>query len=137
VTQAKRLSDKRILRYWVEVRDLASGAVREFPLTAVRLVCLKSGEKNEPLPPDRELLRLQDDEETWEASDFDELRNRLRDKYPDAAFERTLHFVRDHEAEERRESALNELASIFAKAAVDLFVAEQSRVEAVRDATRS
>ena len=100
MTQPKRLSDKKILRYWVEVRDLAGRSVRKLPLTAVRLVCLKRGKKNEPLPPDRELLRLQDDEETWEASDLEELKIRLRDKYPDAAFVRTLHYVRDHKAEE-------------------------------------
>ncbi len=64
--------------------------MRKLPLTAVRLVCLKRGKKDEPLLPDREVLRLQDDEETWEASDFDELKIRLRGKYPDGAFERTL-----------------------------------------------
>jgi hypothetical protein len=122
VTQAKRVSDKQILRYWVEVRDLASGSVRKLPLSAVRLVCLKRGKKNEPLSPDRELLRVQDGKETWEAADLDELKIRLRDKYTDADFERTLHYVRDHEAEERRERALDELASIFAKVAVDGFV---------------
>jgi len=134
---AKGVSDKRILRYRVEVRDLATRSVRKLPLTAVRLVCLKRGKKNEPLPPDRELLRLQDDEETWEASDLDELKIRLRDKYPDAAFERTLHYARDHEAEERRERALNGLISILAKRVVDDLIAEESRVEAEPDATRS
>lgn len=128
MTQAKRLSDKQIFRYWVEVRDLASGSVRKLPLTAVRLVCLKRGKKNEPPLPDKELLRLQDDEETWEADTFDELRIRLRDKYPDAAFERTLHYVRDHEAEQRRERALDGLISILAKRIVDDLIAEESRV---------
>jgi hypothetical protein len=79
--------------------------------------------------PDRELLRLQDDAETWEASDFDELRTRLREKYPNAAFERTLHYVRDHEAEERRERGLNGLISILAKRAVDDLIAKESRVK--------
>ncbi len=50
---------------------------------------------------------------------------------------RTLHYERDHEAEERRESALNELISILAKSAVDEFVAEESRIEAEPDARRS
>lgn len=133
----KRLSDKRILRYWVEVRDLASRSVRKLPLTAVRLVCLKRGKKNEPPLPDREVLRLQDDKETWEAETFDELRTRLRERYPDAAFARTLHYVRDHEAEERRERALNGLISILAKRVVDDLIAEESRVEAEPDAMRS
>jgi hypothetical protein len=134
VKKGKRLSDKRIFRYWVEVRDLASGSVRKLPLSAVRLVCLKRGKKNEPRPPDRELLKLQDGEETWEVETFDELRTRLRDKYPDTAFERTLHYVHDQEAEERRERALNGLASILAKAAVDDLIAEESRVQAGPDA---
>ena len=130
----KRLSDKKILHYWVEVRELASGSVRKLPLSAVRLICLKRGKKNEPLLPDRELLRLQDGEETWEASDFDELKLQLRDKYPDVAFERTLHYVRDHEAEERRETALKGLISILAKSVVDDWIAEDSRVEGEPDA---
>lgn len=126
---AKRVSDKKILRYWVEVRDLTSGSVRKLPLTSWRVACLKRGKKNEPLLPDKELLRLQDGEETWEASDFDELRSRLRDKYPDVAFERTLHYVRDPEGEERRERALNGLISILAKRAVDDLMTETLRVE--------
>jgi hypothetical protein len=132
VTQAKRLSDKRILRYWVEVREVGSGSVRKLPLTAVRIVCLKRGRRSERPLPDREVLRLQDDEETWEASDLDKLKIRLRDKYPDAAFERTLHYLRDHEAEERRERALNGLISILAKRVVDGLIAEESRVEGDR-----
>jgi hypothetical protein len=127
VKQAKQLSDKQIFRYWVEVRELATGSVRKLPLTAVKVICLKRGKKNEPPVPDRELLQLKDGEERWEAETFDELRARLRDKYPDAAFERTLHTVRDHEAEERRERALNGLISLLAKAAVDNWFAEASR----------
>lgn len=53
---------------------------------------------------------------------------RLRDKYPDAAFKRTLHTMRDHEAEERRERALNGLISILAKRIVDDLIAEEPRV---------
>ncbi len=128
--QAKRLSDKQIFRYWVEARELATGSVRKLPLTAAKVICLKTGKKNEPLPPARELLQLQDGEEKWEVETFEELRTRLRDKYPDAAFERTLHYVRDHEAEERHERALSGLISLLAKAAVDDLIAEQSRAEA-------
>jgi hypothetical protein len=128
------LSDEEIFRYWVEVCDLASGSVRRLPLSAVRLVCLKIGKKNEPRPPDRDVLRLQDNEETWAAETFDELRTRLRNKYPDAAYERTLHYMRDHEAEERRERALNRLITILTKSAVDDLIAEESRMEAEPDA---
>jgi len=127
VARPQRLSHEKILRYWVEVRELATGSVRTLPLTAVRLVCLKRGKKNEPPLPERELLQLKDDAETWEAETFDELRTRLRDKYPDAAFERTLHYVRDREAEERRERALNGLISILATRVVDDLIAVESR----------
>lgn len=63
--------------------------------------------------PDREVLRLQDDAEIWEAETSDELTTRLCNKYPDRPFARTSHTVRDHEAEERRERALNERISIL------------------------
>jgi hypothetical protein len=129
VTQVKKLSEKQIFRYWVEVRDLKSGSVRKLPLTTWKVICLKRGKKNEPALPDRELLRLEDDEETWESESFDELRTRLRDRYPDAAFERTLHYVRDHEAEERREQALNGLISILAEAAVADWMSKESSVQ--------
>lgn len=125
--KATRLSDKKIYQYWVEIREIATGSVRKLPLTAWRVVCLKRGKKNEPRLPDKELLRLEDDGQIVEAEAFDDLRAQLRDKYPDAAFERTLHFVRDYEAEERYEKGLNGLISILAKAAVDELLAEQSR----------
>jgi len=103
-------NQKQILRYWVEIRELASGSVRTLPLTAVVRICLAKRKKNEAPIPNEELLHLKDEAETWEAKSLDELRARLRDKYSDEAFERTLHFERDREAEERRESALNGLA---------------------------
>jgi hypothetical protein len=134
VKQAKKLSDKQIFRYWVDIREIANGAVRKLPLTAVRLICLKRGNRNEPPLPDRELLQLQDRAEKWEAEAFEELRMRLRDRYPDAAFERTLHYAHDREAEERRERALNGLISLLAKKAVDDLIAEQSRAGGERDA---
>ena len=62
MAQPKRLNNEKVFRYWIEVRELATGSVRKLPLTAVRLVCLRRGEKNEPPLPDREVLRLQDDE---------------------------------------------------------------------------
>ena len=108
--------------------------MRKLPLTAAKVICLKRGKKNEPPLPDKALLRLQDDKETWEVETFDELRSRLREKYPDAAFDRTLHYVRDHEAEERHERVLNDLISLLAKKAVDDLIAQQSSVDAEPDA---
>jgi len=124
--------------YWVEVWEVASGSMRKFPLTVVRLVCLTRAKKNEPPLPDRELLQLKGDVETWEAKTFGELRTRLRDKYPDAASERTLHYyVRDREAEERRERSLDGLMHILLERIVDDLIAEESRVEAGPNATAS
>lgn len=118
---------EQIYRYWVEICELASGSVRQLPLTAVRKVCLTRGKKNEPPMSDEQALRLEDGAETWEAKSFDELRARVRDKYPDAAFERTLHYVRDREAEERRERVLNELAKVFAEQVVKEMIEEEAR----------
>jgi hypothetical protein len=101
----KTSGDNRILRYWVEIRELASGSVRKLPLTAVLKICLSRRKKNQPPLPNEELLHLRDGNGTLEAKTFDELRARLRQKYPDAAFERTLHYERDREAEERRDRA--------------------------------
>lgn len=137
MARTKRLNDEKILRYWVEVRELATGSVRKLPLTAVRRVCLKRGKKGDPPIPDKELLQLKDDAETLEVETLDELRTQLREKYPDAAFERTLHYLRDYEAEERRERALNELIDILARKVADDLIAEESGVEAGPDATRS
>jgi hypothetical protein len=130
VARPKRLTNKEFFRYWVEVRELTSGSVRKLPLTTVRLVCLKRGKKNEPRLPDRDLLRLQDDAETLEVETFDELRSRLRNKYPDATYERTLHYVRDHEAEERYERGMNGLIDILVMKVVDDMIAEESHAQA-------
>jgi hypothetical protein len=123
---------KEIFRYWVEIRELASGTVRTLPLTGVRKICLKRGKKNELPTPDEDVLQLQDGAESWEAKDLDELRMRLREKYPNAAFERTLHFVRDREAEERRERALNGLMDIIVKAVVERLIEQETRAASAR-----
>jgi hypothetical protein len=63
-------------------------------------------------------IEVQDIGRVWKASDVQDLSRQLRELYPDGAFERTLKCVRDPEAEERRESALNELAQILVEAGV-------------------
>jgi hypothetical protein len=57
MAQPKRLSDEKIFRYWVEIRELATGSVRKLPLTAWRVVCLKRGKNNEPPLPDTQWSR--------------------------------------------------------------------------------
>ena len=55
-----------------------------------------------------------------------DLRAQLREKYPDAVFERTLHYVRDREAEERPEEALNGLVQLLAERVVEQALEEES-----------
>lgn len=121
------MNEKQIFRYWVEIRELATGSVRTLPLTAVMKICLARRKKNEPPIPNEKVLQLKDGAETWEAKNLDELRVRLREKYPDVAFERTLHYERDREAEERRERALSGLVDLLAKAVVDELIEEETR----------
>jgi hypothetical protein len=131
-SKMKPQSDQQILRYWVEIRELTSGSVRTLPLTAMRKISLARGKKNEPPPPSEDVLHLKDGAETLEAKTFDELRAQLRDKYPDTAFERTLHYERDREAEERRERALDGLMTLIAEAVVEKMIEEEGG-GAVRD----
>jgi hypothetical protein len=121
------INKKQIFRCWVEIRELATGSVRTLPLTAVMKICLARGKKNEPPIPNEEVLQLKDGAETWEAKSLDELRARLREEYPDGAFERSLHYERDREAEERRERALSGLVDLLAKAAADELIEEETR----------
>ena len=116
--EKKQKNSEQLFRYWVEVRSLRDDTIRKLPLTAVMMVPLVSS-KVKPQPSSRRVLRLQDDTEILEAEDFENLRVQLRHRYPDDAFERTIHWERDLEAEERRERALNGLAKIFAEAAVE------------------
>lgn len=104
----------------IEVRELATGSVRKLPLTAVRLVALV-----EPRVPDEERLHLQDGDEKWELKTFDELKDRLRERYPDSGYERTLHSERDLEAEERWESGMRGLIKILADCAVEQMIEEE------------
>jgi hypothetical protein len=120
------VTEKQIFRYWIEIRDLASGVVRTLPLTAVMRISLARRKKNEPPIPNEELLQLKDEAEIWEAKTVDELAARLRDKYPDTTFERTLHYERDREAEERRERALNGLIELLAQRVADEMLEEES-----------
>jgi hypothetical protein len=41
----------QIFLYWIELRELASGSVRELPLTAVIKICLARRNKNDPPIP--------------------------------------------------------------------------------------
>jgi hypothetical protein len=116
-SEAERQEDERVFRYWVEVRDMTNGSVRNLPLSAVARIQIPR-KKNEAQRPSEEILRLQDGSAILEAISLDDLAARLRQKYPDSGYERTLHPERDREAEERRAEAMNQLIRILAEAVV-------------------
>lgn len=110
-----RPQDRRIFRYEVEVRDLASGEVRHLPVAAFRRIPLVY--THDDPPPTRVVLRLTDDNEVIEATTFDAIVATLRDRYPDGAYERRFRVQRDHDAERRRDAALSAWIDILVDAA--------------------
>lgn len=128
-------AEDQIFRYWVELRDLRDGTVRELPVTFVKRIFLgtkrRRRSKNvEPAPADPapELrVRVRDDGREWDAADRDDLARQLREAYPDGAFQRTLKCERDLEAEERHRSAIESLARIIAEATVEKWLAEETK----------
>lgn len=99
---------RRIFRHWVEIRDLRSGSVRQLPLKIIAKVHIPR-KKNEPQRPREEFLALQDGAEELEAKNLDDLIAQLRQRYPDGAYERTLHRERDRQ----REEAMDRLTEIL------------------------
>ena len=116
--------------YWIELRDISNGSVREIPLEAIRRVHIPTRKQVER-QPDQEILRLKDGAILIEAESLDELKRRLRAVYPDARFERTLRCQRDEAAEANRAAAMDELVKLLARAAVDQYLREQSGPEPV------
>jgi len=108
---------EEIFRHWVEIRDLQAGTVRELPLKVMQRIHIPTKRNLEPRPPEQ-VLEIKDTEGLLEATDLDDLIQRLRERYPDALFERTLKQELDQAATERRAEAINELARIVARAAV-------------------
>ena len=111
------LKTEPIYRYWVEFRDLQSDSTRSLPLKPMQRIFL-SRKKNEPDRPREEFLELRDDSETIEARDVDDLAAKLRCKYPDSRYERTLHSQRDPEAEVRYANALSSLMDLIVESIV-------------------
>jgi hypothetical protein len=115
--------DRRVYRYDVELKELSSGTSHRIPLQVLRAIHIPT-KKGEVEKPPRDFLRFQDADFLVEAESFEKLRALLRDRYPDERYERRLHAWRDLEAEERRAKALNELAAIFADAALKKLLEE-------------
>jgi hypothetical protein len=104
-------------RYWVEIRDLANGSVRNLPLLAVARVHIPRG-KREAQKPTEEALQLKDGPATLEASNLEDLAAQLRARYPDCAYARALHQERDLDAVERRSKAINGLINLIVESFV-------------------
>ena len=85
-----RPRDEQIFRYWVEVLELKNGSVRILPLNAVAKIHIPR-RKNEAQKPTEEILQLKDGSATLEAKSLDDIAGQLRERYPDPAYERTLH----------------------------------------------
>jgi hypothetical protein len=95
---------EQIFRYWVEVRELGSGPMRNLPLGAVAKIHIPRT-KTEPQRPREDVLQLKDGSTTLEARSLDDLAAQLRQRY-------ALHRERHREAEQRRAAAINNLIEI-------------------------
>jgi len=108
-------------RYWVELRDLRDGSLRTLPLHSVIHVHIPT-KKREEQRPGRECLQLEDGSSPLEAPTFEELVAQLAVKYPDHLYERRLRRERDFQAEH----AMDELARLIARAAVEKWMREET-----------
>jgi hypothetical protein len=100
-------------KYWIEVRTLADGAIRKLPLRTVIQLKIPT-KKGQPVPPSRERLQIEDGGSPIEGATWEELVAKLRERYPDTSFERSVHRERDLEAER----AMNDLIKLIARSAV-------------------
>jgi len=100
--------------------------MRKLPLNAIAKTLLKSKTDKEPPPSRVDVLELTDGSERFEVKNIDELSVQLRQRYPDATYERTLHMERDHEAEERRADAISRMVQLI----VDSFIKTLSAEDA-------
>lgn len=120
----RRSSSEQLFRTWIELRDLRDGSTRQLQLRVVTRVHLRSFAGG-PQQPDQQLLILQDGAHTIEASQFDELVARLRERYPDGLYERYLHQERDVAAEQSRSAALNNLFEVYATVGLQEYLKNQ------------
>lgn len=109
--------NKRVHRYWVELHDRRDGSVRKLPLRAIRRVDLVT-KKGVAQLPDEDVLQLEDGDRLLEVKSLEELRTRLRDRYPNEHFDRFLRQERDVEAERRKAEAMEGLMQLLVEAVV-------------------
>jgi hypothetical protein len=111
-SRGKESESHQVFRCWVEVREQASGSVRHLPINGVTKIYIPRTKK-EAQKPNEEILQLKDGTATLEAESIQDLAGQLRTRYPDTAYERTLHWERDREAEVRRTEAISKLSEIL------------------------
>lgn len=70
-------------------------------------------------------IRVQDGQRVLVGEDLGEIAAQLRARYPDGRFERFLRMQRDKDAELKYKAALDELAMVFVRAAVDDLLREE------------
>jgi len=104
--------NQQVFRYWVEVREQVNGAVRHLPINGVTKIHIPRTKK-EAQKPNEEILQLKDGTATLEGKSIQDLATQLRERYPDDAYDRTLHWERDREAEVRRAEAIKKLGEIL------------------------
>ena len=103
---------QQVFRCWVEVREQVNGSVRHLPLDGVTKIHIPRTKK-EAQKPNEEILQLRDGTATLQAKSIQDLAAQLRARYPDDAYDRTLHWERDREAEVRRAEAIKKLGEIL------------------------
>jgi hypothetical protein len=109
----RELPDRqKVFRCWVEVRERANGSARHLPINGVTKIHIPRSKK-EPQKPNEEILQLRDGAATLEAKSVEDLAAQLRARYPDDAYERTLHWERDREAEVQRAEGAKKLSEIL------------------------
>jgi hypothetical protein len=116
---------ENIFRYWIEIREVASGSMRSLPLQQFAKIHIPR-KKNEEQRPREAVLRLVDGTTVLEATSLEGLAAQLREKYPDPSYERTLHQERDPDAEKVRGDALDRLAQLV----IEAFTRSLSREDA-------
>lgn len=114
--------DQQIFKWWIELRDLRTGSVRQLALEETTRIHL--ARRNETQRPNESVLRVQDGSMILEPISLDDLAAQLRRIYPDETHERTLHSKRDRDAEQRRHQALDDLGRLFARVALDKLIDE-------------
>jgi hypothetical protein len=127
---------QQIFRYWVEVRESANGSARHLPLYGVTKIHIPR-KKKKAQEANEEILQLKDGAATLEAKSVQDLAAQLRARYPDDAYERTLHWERDCEAEVQRAEAIKKLSEILVpRAYLEALYVIQVELEAVEPGSK-